>query len=250
MKKLVLLVAVLSLCVSAFGQQGDANDPNLAVLVFAVKASVNTASFTDVNSTKAQLITGSVNGFIVARVDKNTLETYTDSDPNNDQVFIAIDKKAKKFTVISGQTQDVEFALADIGHPIFDGLNNKGADTGKSYINASIYVNATDANSENDVFTLDVYNGVAQLKSTAISTSKTKILIPTSIKFGNAEFYDDSDLIFGYKAVASASLDSKYTKSANSSSHQLRVKGTADLITGDLVNKKFSEVSAADFIQK
>lgn len=240
MKTVVLLAVVLALVVPAFGASVDPNE--LAVLVYKVQANVKAYQFTDSASTDAEAAGGKLNGYVVARVYKETLETYTDGDPNNDPIFIGVDSSVKQYTVISETDDTVEVGLAEHDQPIFNS-NKNGAETNKNYVWAWVYVDADD-----DGLTLDVWDGVAQIKSTVIDNSQTKIDVPASIKFGNAEFYDDDQFLYGYDVKASLSLDSKYTKSANGSSPQLKVKGAAALIIADLVGKDYDLVEPVDFI--
>ena len=243
-----MLVAILALCVSSFGAAGDANDPNLTVLVYQIKNSVSAVIFTDANYTDGQLVKGKVDGYIVFRAYKATLDTYTDSDPNNDPVFIGIDKPNKEYMVASdGGDNTVEIALAESGEPIWD-VQKKGKDTGKQDVWAWMYIDIDDANSGATVLQIDVWNGIAQIKETIIDNAKNKVSIPKSIKWGSAELFSDEDDTYSYKIASSISFNSKYTKSANGSS--LRPKGAAALIVADLIDKGWTLVSGNDFVQR
>jgi hypothetical protein len=247
MKKVVLLVAVLALCASSFGATGDANDPNLAVLVYKVASNVSAAEYTDANYTDAELTKGKVEGYAVARFNKTTLETYTDEDPNNDPTFILVDKKAKEFVVLTDgdDYQTVEIFFADKEDPIFNVLNSKGKDTKKDYIWGWLWVDVDDPNTENRIFELDVWDGLTQITSSVIDNANTKILVPKNVKFNNGEASVDMNLLWSYKAATSAKLDSKYTKSSNGGG--LKVKGAAALIAADLIDKKYTAVTAKEF---
>jgi hypothetical protein len=245
MKMLVLLATVLALCVPAFG----VFDPNgYAVLVYKVKANISVVDFEDDTLMNAEFGTGKVDGYVLARFERNTLNTYTGGDPtNNGAIFILLDKKAKEYVIFreANSDEEVEFAFDNKkGDPIFNKVNMNGKDTNQDYIWGSLYVNSDDPNTGTSIFNLNAWDGLTQLTPSVIEGS-TKISVPKSIKFNNAMGSSDINLSRGYKTTVSATLDSNYTKLATGNDWTVAI--AASWITTDLDGKGWSEVSVADY---
>jgi hypothetical protein len=248
MKTVVLLAAVLALCVPAFSEV-DPNDPNLAVLVYSVKADISVVDFNDESFTSAEFGKSKVDGYVLNRFWRSDLDPVSGGS-DNQAMFILLDKQAKRYVVVSEADEDnhVEFYFTSgpgDPTPIFSIINKNGKDTGQDYIWATLYVRMEDPNSSDDFFRLDAWDGVTQLTSSVIESPNTKIPVPKNIKFGSAEAESEINLSYGYKTAVSAMIDSKYTKLANDNNWSVRV--AAVMVISDLEEKGWSVESAAEY---
>jgi hypothetical protein len=237
MKKLVLLVVVLALCVPVF-----AAAPATAVLVYDVKVSGKTLNYAgqdvaDGNYVDATFDSAKLKGYVIGKFNQVTLDVV-DEDASDYQICILVDTKAKTYTVIDDANDYVELTFdgrdLDGGEDtIFNKISNSGKDKG-DYIMAEIYVSFGNSDM---YFGFDGWDGLEKLTSTTIAGG-TKIPAPKSINFDGASAWMGIHVgdIVGetYTGKASCKVNSKYTKGANNT-----VKTTALMIIADLEDKKY-----------
>jgi hypothetical protein len=210
-----------------------------------VNASI--AYFTDANYTDAELDKVILEGYILARFDKNTLFQGGSISLDDTPILILVDKKAKEYVVIQEgiANEGVGIAFAWSGAPIFNGLDKNGKDTGKDYIRAYLSAKVDDPNSGDNFFELIARDGVTNISPAVIDGTKTKISIPKRINFDDREVSSETNLMSGYETAVSMVHDTKYTKLANIA--KLKVSDAADLIEADLIKKGFERLTAAQF---
>jgi hypothetical protein len=239
MKKLVLLVAILALCVPSYG----------AVLVYKLAASYSpTFSFADANLVAAEVINKvKVDAFVVfdANLTSYDVKYLGDGDDANDPtaiIFTKIDKN-KVMLTLGGDDPNSDVSIGN--QDTSDTIKPFAVTNKKDTIASLLDVDITDYDNDLYLYDWSLYgkNTKEDIGLTVLGV-KVKPLIAKSMK-GPDEVYMNNDLFYG-DGTAQLKLDSKYTKDANKGGWN--VKQTVAKIQADLLNKKYLPIEVLNVL--
>lgn len=247
MKKLILLLMILALCMPGYG----------TVLVYKVTTSFNPMiSFSGADETAGTVAKVKMDTFVVFEINSNydvnipPDTVVTDPcDPNNiisslrspNQpiaiVTAMINKNKVQMKLGGSDPNSAVFIDRDANRGIYDSIAPFTDTTKGKTSDTVVFIEIVDNDSSFDVYT-EMFG-----KSTSADIGKGKngkLSIAKSMS-GNADIWEESPLITGF-GTAKATLDPRYTKLANTSGKS--VSEVATQIQADLSSKGFQEVDS------